>query len=145
MRIKKSLSNLIAFILLNVILSFPYQATANSPYLIACTIYQDSVLNAIKVVLPSGYYVLNENGFLKVTEERLNLNRCKINLSLAENELFEIKGKLGTCSYDKASLNISNTALASEVERKDKSIFWLRVQKYGLVGLSVYLLLKVLF
>ena len=95
--------------------------------------------------MPSGYYVLNENGFLKVTEERLNLNRCKMNLSLAENELFEIKGKLGACSYDKASLNISNTALAAEVERKDKSIFWLRVQKYGLSGISLYLLLRVLF
>jgi hypothetical protein len=145
MRIKKSLSNLIAFILLNVILSFPYQTTANSPCLIACTTYQDSVLNAIKVVLPSGYYVLNENGFLKVTEERLNLNRCKINLSLAENELFEIKGKLGTCSYDKVGLINTNGSLVAEVERKDKSIFWLRVQKYGLSGLSFYLLLRVLF
>ena len=89
--------------------------------------------------------MLNENGFLKVTEERLNLNRCKINLSLAENELFEVKGKLGTCNYEKASLLISNTALVAEVERKDKSIFWLRVQKYGLIGLSGVLLVSSIF
>ena len=66
-------------------------------------------------------------------------------LSLAENELFEIKGKLGTCSYDKAGLINTNGSLVAEVERKDKSIFWLRVQKYGLSGFSLYLLLKVLF
>lgn len=68
-----------------------------------------------------------------------------MNLNLAENELFEVKGKLGTCNYEKASLLISNTALVAEVERKDKSIFWLRVQKYGLIGLSGVLLINSLF
>ena len=68
-----------------------------------------------------------------------------MNLSLAENELFEIKGKLGTCNYEKASLLISNTALVAEVERKDKSILWLRVQKYGLISLSGVLLVSSLF
>lgn len=68
-----------------------------------------------------------------------------MNLSLAENELFEIKGELGTCNYEKAGLINTNNILVAEVERKGKSIFWLRVQKYGLIGLSGLLLVNSLF